>query len=259
MNPIKRPSAISRPRRGLALASVLVVVAAGVLGVTSSAWAGPGTRAASAVAVTYCSGNAPGFTINRDSVQDTNGAIVYFWCNIQDGQIWHEWQLCTGCGYSAPAPLGMPPGVPLLGTPDAVVHPDGRLVVFATGEDRQVWHKWQLCDGCAWSGWSSLGGWLDSNPAAVRKANNTLVVFGLDVARDVNHRWQLCVGCGWSAWTSLGGGIFLKNVFAAEVSPGILRVSALHMGDPPTYLPQYFLYRQQVAPGREFGAWTRMS
>ena len=36
-----------------------------------------------------------------------------------------------------------------------------RLEVIARGADKAIWHNWQTTPGNAWSGWSSLGGWVD--------------------------------------------------------------------------------------------------
>jgi subtilisin family serine protease len=37
----------------------------------------------------------------------------------------------------------------------------GRLEVFARGADHALWHKWQVVPNGGWSGWASLGGWID--------------------------------------------------------------------------------------------------
>jgi hypothetical protein len=29
------------------------------------------------------------------------------------------------------------------------------------GADHALWHQWQTTAGGGWSGWSSLGGWID--------------------------------------------------------------------------------------------------
>jgi hypothetical protein len=148
------------------------------------------------------------FPANTIGVDD-GGIQVYFRIDTQIGhgyveQIWGNLDHWVN--------LGSPPGVELIGTPSAVRTPDGRLTVFAVGAvNRNVWHKWQLCDGCLWSDWYSLGGGLASNPAAVyRQSLGIFVVFAVAHDRDLWHTWQLCSGCGWSAWTSLSGGPFIS-------------------------------------------------
>jgi hypothetical protein len=186
----------------LIAASLVVLMVAGLAGGATSAWAGEAKGVtAAAVATTYCIAPDPGMDPGTNVVVDTNGMSVYFWCELGDGNIWHYWQL-PGGGWSQSFSLGPPPGQHLLGTPDMVALPSGQLVLFAIGEDRQLWHKWQLCDGCNWSDWRSLGGGLASNPAVVRKSNGVLVAFALAFDRDLWHKWQLCNGCHWSGWTA---------------------------------------------------------
>ena len=38
---------------------------------------------------------------------------------------------------------------------------DGRLEIFARGGDGAVWHNWHTAPNNGWSGWYSLGGWID--------------------------------------------------------------------------------------------------
>jgi hypothetical protein len=35
------------------------------------------------------------------------------------------------------------------------------LEIFARGGDGAVWHNWQTAPNNGWSGWYSLGGWID--------------------------------------------------------------------------------------------------
>jgi hypothetical protein len=140
---------------------------------------------------------------------------------IDDGGIWVSFRIDTQLGHGDVEhiwgnndwiSLGSPPGVEFLGTPSVVRTPDGRLTVFAVGAvNRNVWHRWQLCDGCGWSNWYSLGGGLNSNPTAVyRPSLGIFVVFAVAHDGDLWHKWQLCSGCGWSVWTSLSGGPFIS-------------------------------------------------
>lgn len=212
-------------RRGLTAASLVVLMAAGgSAGGATAAWANDRPDAARAttgvaVAATYCASATEGLYWAVSSVQDTNGAEVDFWCEPSNGFIYHQWQL-PGGGWSSPASLGAPSGQHLVGTPYPLVLPTGQLVVFAIGEDAQLWHKWQLCDGCAWSAWVSLGGGLASNPVVVRKTDGTLVAFALATDKDLWHKWQLCNGCTWSGWNSLSGGPFVGYIGASVILGG---------------------------------------
>lgn len=37
----------------------------------------------------------------------------------------------------------------------------GRMEIFARGGDQALWHMWQTAPNNGWSGWESLGGWID--------------------------------------------------------------------------------------------------
>jgi hypothetical protein len=172
-----------------ALAAIVVATAGAVLVVASpAAAAGP-------------------YRFEQREVPVWDGAIrVTFYLDELSGNLMHYW---TGSGgaYS----LGRPAGVTLLGSPSPVRTPDGRLTVFIVAlGTRNLWHKWQLCDECGWSGWHNLGGGLNSNPAAVYKRNQgVFVVFAQGLqSNDLWHIWQVCHQCNWSTWTNIPGGWF---------------------------------------------------
>jgi hypothetical protein len=145
-----------------------------------------------------------------DMVTVQDGSLyVSFDIDAVEGDVEHNW----GVGWVT---LGKPSGVWFTGTPSVVRTPDGRLTVFAVAyASRNLWHRWQLCDGCAWSDWYNLGGELDSNPAAVYKpAQRVFVVFALARNEDLWHIWQVCPRCNWSIWTSLSGGPFTSYPIA---------------------------------------------
>ncbi len=82
----------------------------------------------------------------------------------------------------------------------------GRMEVFARGSDKAVWHMWQTAPSNGWSGWASLGGWVDLLNVS-RNADGRLEVFARGSDRAVWHRWQTAPNNGWSDWSSLGGWI----------------------------------------------------
>jgi hypothetical protein len=85
---------------------------------------------------------------------------------------------------------------------------DGRLELFLTGRDGNVWHKWQTAASNGWSAWvsedSAGGGFTDAAPELGRNGDGRLELFA--VARDGNlwHKWQTAASNGWSGWASLG-------------------------------------------------------
>ena len=84
----------------------------------------------------------------------------------------------------------------------------GRMEVFARGTDKAVWHLWQTAPSNGWSGWASLGGWVDIIRSA-RNADGRLEMFARGSDKAVWHRWQTAPNNGWSDWNSLGGWVDL--------------------------------------------------
>jgi acylphosphatase len=84
---------------------------------------------------------------------------------------------------------------------------DGRLEVFARGNDNALWHIWQLVPNGGWSGWASLGGGIVGRPAVGRNADGRLEVFVRGTDNALHHMWQVAPNSGWSKWQSLGGGL----------------------------------------------------
>jgi len=70
---------------------------------------------------------------------------------------WHDWESLGGVANFGAAVASWAPG---------------RLDVFATGTDNQLWHKW--FDNNVWYDWEPLGGGLTSPPAAVAAGFNIL-------------------------------------------------------------------------------------
>ncbi|HEU4595812.1 MAG TPA: S8 family serine peptidase, partial [Pyrinomonadaceae bacterium] len=87
----------------------------------------------------------------------------------------------------------------------------GRLEVFVRGSDRALWHKWQTAPNNGWSGWQSLGGWIDRLEMG-QNADGRLEAFVRGSNGALYHKWQLSPGGGWSNWESLGGWIDMLAV-----------------------------------------------
>lgn len=90
---------------------------------------------------------------------------------------------------------------------------NGRLEVFATGRDHQLYHRWQADKDGGWvSGWASLGGFIGM-PVAARHPDGRLEVMarttpspqGSTLGTSIRHITQTTAGGGWSAWSYLGG------------------------------------------------------
>jgi hypothetical protein len=76
--------------------------------------------------------------------------------------------------------------------------------VIARGADKAVWHRWQTAPNNGWSGWNSLGGWVD-RLFVNNNADGRMELFARGSDRALWHRWQTAPNNGWSGWASLGG------------------------------------------------------
>jgi hypothetical protein len=82
---------------------------------------------------------------------------------------------------------------------------DGRQEIFAVGDDRSLWQKWQLAPNDGWSEWSSLG----SPPGSVavtdqftlgRNQDGRQEVFAVGSDGNLWQIWQTAPNGGWSGW-----------------------------------------------------------
>ena len=81
-----------------------------------------------------------------------------------------------------------------------------RLELFARGSDHALWHVWQTAPNNGWSGWASMGGWIDS-PVVACNADGRLEVFVIGSDHALWHVWQTAPNNGWSDWATMGGWI----------------------------------------------------
>ena len=130
-----------------------------------------------------------------------------------DGHLYHQRE--TGVGTFAWSgwdtfDAGSTPAGGLIDHPVVGPGADGRLELFLTGADGNIYHAWQTQASNGWSAWvseGSAGGGFDNFGAAApglgRNGDGRLELFA--VARDGNlyHKWQTAAGNGWSSWAQL--------------------------------------------------------
>ena len=90
------------------------------------------------------------------------------------------------------------------GSPAVASWGDGRLDIFARGQDGALWHRWYDLNQGGWQAWESLGGQLVGAPAVASWAPGRLDVF---VQGGDGHLWQRYYDLnqgGWHAWIDLG-------------------------------------------------------
>ena len=71
---------------------------------------------------------------------------------------------------------------------------------------------WQTAPNNGWSGWYSLGGWIDLLKVASND-DGRMEIFARGGDGAVWHIWQTAPSNGWSGWYSLGGWIDLLEVW----------------------------------------------
>ena len=124
---------------------------------------------------------------------------------------WSAWTNLSGTATSAPA----------------LAAQGARYDVFARGPNNALqWKAATNCtDSCRWdSGWTSLGGSLSSEPAAVSWGNKRIDVFWRSSDGSIYH--HSCNGSRWSATASLGGSMTQGSPAVSSPASGKLDLFA---------------------------------
>jgi hypothetical protein len=128
-----------------------------------------------------------------------------------DNRLYHQWETGVGTfvwsGWNTFDADSTPAGG-LADHPVVAPSADGRLELFLTGADGNIYHSWQVQASGGWSApWvsegSAGGGFTAAAPALGRNGDGRLELFA--VARDGNlyHKWQTAASNGWSQWVQL--------------------------------------------------------
>ncbi|HEV1996904.1 MAG TPA: CHAP domain-containing protein, partial [Candidatus Dormibacteraeota bacterium] len=112
-------------------------------------------------------------------------------------------------------------GLQTPGKPAVLKAADGHLEVFARGIKNSYWRNHEVAPGGAWSGWTTLGGTLPTDPTAGMGPDGAVTLFGIGTD---NALWMWHQEAGSTgSWSSLGG----KSVGAPQVTQnasGLLEV-----------------------------------
>ncbi len=147
-----------------------------------------------------------------------------------DGALWHIWQTTPNGGWSNWLSHGKPPGTTLNSLWHPVIAPntEGRLELFAVGNDKALWHIWQIAPNGGWSSWTPHGtppgtGFSSGAPAMAASADGRLELFICGDDEQLWHIWQTAPSGGWSSWTSHGHPPVVNPPFPVGVwnSPGL--------------------------------------
>ncbi len=113
----------------------------------------------------------------------------------------------------------------LSGGPSIARNADGRLELFACGQDNTLWHAWETTPGGDWSAWVSGHVAPTSNPSVAMDSTGKLQIFfkGLDNA--LWHVWQTAGSEGpWSAPLLLGAKTIVGDPLALTNRYGQIEV-----------------------------------
>lgn len=127
----------------------------------------------------------------------------------RDGQIWHLWQVAPNSGWSTWASLGGPSAAIVNGAPFLGRNADGRLEIFVTGDDGNIYHVWQMAPNSGWSAWSPIAAQLTvpllGLGQVVSNQNGALQVLTTGADGALWTISQTAPNNGWSAWRFLDG------------------------------------------------------
>ena len=103
---------------------------------------------------------------------------------------------------------GLPSGVTPVGDLALGKAADGRLEIFARGNDGHVWHLWQTKPNGDWSAWENLSAYpkgvaVAGDPAVGKAADGRLEIFARGIDNRVWHLWQTKPNGDWSQWENL--------------------------------------------------------
>ncbi len=141
-----------------------------------------------------------------------------------------------------------PEGTPVSLASDNVFPLPGRMEVFARGGDGAVWHQWQVAPNNGWSGWYSMGGWIDLLEIG-QNDDFRLELFARGGDGALWHNWQLAPGGNWSGWYSMGG--WIDRLEVGRNADGRLEVFA-RGGDGAVW------HNWQTAPNNGWSGWYSM-
>jgi len=125
---------------------------------------------------------------------------------------------------------------------------DGRLELFAVGEDGIIYHRWQDVPNGNWGDWNQLGGTSIQQISIGRNADGRLELFALGGDRSVYNISQTSPNGIWGSWGTLGGS-GLVQISVGRNADGRLELFAIG-GDGAIY------NIWQVSPNSGWSSWS---
>jgi hypothetical protein len=182
--------------------------------------------------------------------------------------VMHTWQVPGGAwyGWNALDSLDSPNGKDLGSDPAVGVNQDDRLEVFALGSDNVVYHIWQTCAGCLWSGWTRIDNAHPSNltfvgrPVVGMNQDGRLEVFARGADNAVYHIWQCPKGsgCDWSAWTRIDSAHLSSLSFAGNPAIAVNQDGRLEVFARGSDNALWHIWQCPQGSGCDWSAWSSL-
>lgn len=161
-----------------------------------------------------------------------------------DGQLYHQWETSVGTfdwsGWDTFGASSTPAGG-LIDHPVVSPGAGGRLELFLTGSDGNIYHAWQTQASNGWSAWvseGSAGGGFNNfgagAPGLGRNGDGRLELFAVASDGNLYHKWQLAAADSgspyaalWSPWAELVPQVFTTTVPGVVGEPAATAINEI--------------------------------
>jgi hypothetical protein len=143
--------------------------------------------------------------------RSADGRLELFVRSQDDGQLHHQWETAVGTfswsGWNS-FDAATAPDKRFTDHPVVAASADGRLELFLTGGDGNMYHAWQTSASNGWSDWVNEGstpggGFVGAAPGLARNGDGRLEIFAVAIDGNIYHKWQTAASNGWGPWTLL--------------------------------------------------------
>lgn len=138
------------------------------------------------------------------TLRASNGSSWLF--AVGEGNLYADKEPAGSSTWSGWTSLGAPSGLSVFGTPAVVQDGSGKIhVLVRDSTSGNLWEDALPSGSSTWSGFTSLGGTLPNDVAAVANGNGSIVVVGTGNDSALYYD-ELPSGGSWSGWTHIGTG-----------------------------------------------------
>jgi len=178
-----------------------------------------------------------------------------------DGNVYHNFQHTPGGSYGS---MWASLGGPMAHAVSAIVNAEGRIAVFAQGnESRALMYKRQLENSTHmfWTEWASLGGILTSVPSVTLTAESMLAVFvrGFDESLYVKRQYPTHGGTvRWGKYEGLGGDIISTPSVPSSLNPSNLLEVFTRQTDKAIWFRKEEIHTRPLSDAVEWTEWQSL-